>query len=212
MASPVSPILSPAQLETLAEIGEERTAEPGDVLFEVGDESYPLIAIIEGEAAIRDPAGNEIVRHGASGFLGEMNLLNGQTVYLTAVATEPMRYIAVKRGDLRPLLSEDGPLADLLLNTFVNRREALQRTDGIGIDVIGPRTSADTRRIVDFAANGRLPYQWHAPDHIDDPEVTALVEGLRADEMPLVRLPGGTDLRNPTNGELSRALGIGAEL
>ncbi len=29
---------------------------------------------------------------------------------------------------------------------------------------------------------------------------------------PLVRLPGGTELSNPSNGELSRALGIGLEL
>jgi thioredoxin reductase (NADPH) len=30
--------------------------------------------------------------------------------------------------------------------------------------------------------------------------------------MPLVRLPGGAELHNPSNGELSRALGIGREL
>jgi thioredoxin reductase (NADPH) len=32
------------------------------------------------------------------------------------------------------------------------------------------------------------------------------------DEIPLVRLPGGEELRRPSNGELSRALGIGLEL
>src|SRR5438093_267576 len=31
-------------------------------------------------------------------------------------------------------------------------------------------------------------------------------------ELPLVRLPGGQELRNPSNGEVSRALGIGLEL
>ena len=36
--------------------------------------------------------------------------------------------------------------------------------------------------------------------------------GSKPDELPLVRLPGGTELRNPRNGELSRALGIGLEL
>src|SRR3954452_2940428 len=115
MAS-VSPILSATQLATLADNGEERTAEVGDVLFEVGDERYPFIAILEGEAAVLDGAGNEIVRHGASGFLGEMNLLSGQTVFLTAVVTEPMRYIAVEREELRKLLREDAPLSDILLS------------------------------------------------------------------------------------------------
>ena len=97
------------------------------MLFQIGDERYPFIAILEGEAAIHDAAGNEIVRHGASGFLGEVNLLSGQTVFLTAVATKPMRYIAVDRDVLRPLLTEDEPIAELLLSTFIQRREALQR-------------------------------------------------------------------------------------
>ncbi len=125
MASRVSPVLSDSQLETLAEHGEERTAAVGETLFRVGDRRYPFIAIIEGEAAILDPGGNEIVRHGASGFLGEVTLLSGQTVFLTAVATQPMRYIAVDRDALRPLLFDDGALADLLLSTFIERREAL---------------------------------------------------------------------------------------
>ena len=125
-------MLTDAQLDALARHGEERTAAVGDVLFRIGDRRYPFIAIREGEAAILDAAGNEIIRHGASGFLGEINLLSGQTVYLTAIVTEPMRYIAVDRDDLRPLLFDDGPLSDLLLATFTARREALQATTGIG--------------------------------------------------------------------------------
>ena len=56
MASP-SAVLSQGQLALLAEHGEERRAEVGDILFTVGDRSYPLIAIIEGEAAVLDAAG-----------------------------------------------------------------------------------------------------------------------------------------------------------
>ncbi|MFN2628420.1 MAG: hypothetical protein ABR569_07270 [Gaiellaceae bacterium] len=64
-----------AQLTTLARLSEERTAAVGDVLFRVGDRRYPFNAILEGEVAILDGAGHEIVRHRTSGFLGEMNLL-----------------------------------------------------------------------------------------------------------------------------------------
>ena len=52
VAGPVSRVLSSSQLATLAEHGEERTAEVGEKLFEIGDESYPFIAIVEGEAAV----------------------------------------------------------------------------------------------------------------------------------------------------------------
>src|SRR5882757_1818995 len=137
MTGPVSRVLSQSQLDMLAEHGEEKTAAVGDVLFEVGDETYPFIAIREGEAAILDPTGREIVRHGTSGFLGEMNLLSGQTVFLTAVVTEPMRYIAVDRETLRGLLFEDGALSDILLSAFVQRRELLQQQEGVGIEIVG---------------------------------------------------------------------------
>jgi thioredoxin reductase (NADPH) len=208
---PPSPRLSEAQLATLAAHGEERTAAVGDVLFTVGDTRYPLIAILEGEAAILSADGREIIRHGASGFLGEMNLLSGQTVYLTAVVTQPMRYIAVDRDTLRPLLFDDGPLGDVLLSAFMSRREALQQ-EGVGMEIVGPRSSAPTRELGGFARRNRLPHVWRDPEHADDQAAAALIDGLTAGDLPLVRLPGGIELRHPTNGEVSRALGIGLEL
>jgi thioredoxin reductase (NADPH) len=211
MASSLTAILSPSQLATLAARGEERVAAAGDVLYQVGDERYPFIVILEGEAAILDAAGHEIVRHGPSGFLGELNLLSGQTVFVTAVATTPLRYIAVDRDALRPLLFEDGPLADLLLATFIARREALQQ-QSVGVEIIGPHSSASTRLLVDFARRNRLPFVWRDPERSVDPAASALIDALDPGQVPLVRLPGGQDLRNPSSGELSRALGIGLEL
>jgi thioredoxin reductase (NADPH) len=207
-----SPVLSASQLATLLSHGEERSAAVGDVLFQVGDQRFPFIAIIEGEAAVLGAAGQEIIRHGASGFLGEMNLLTGQTAYLTAVVTQPMRYIAVNRDVLRPLLFEDGPLGDLLLSSFMARREALQQ-EGVGMEVVGPRSSSSTRRLVEYARRNRLPYTWRdAEDAAADPDAATLIATLDVDELPLVRLPGGMELRNPSSGEVSRALGIGLEL
>jgi thioredoxin reductase (NADPH) len=194
----------------LAELGEQRTAEVGETLFQIGDESYPFVAIIDGEVTVTGAAGQEIVRHGASGFLGEMNLLSGQTVFLTAVVTEPTRYIAVDREKLRRLLFEDGSLSDLLLSAFVERRELLQQRQGIGIEIVGPRESGETRSLVEFARRTRLPHSWLVPE--EDQQAAAAVEQLEPADLPLVRLPGGGELRRPSNGELSRALGIGLVL
>jgi thioredoxin reductase (NADPH) len=212
VSTPARPVLSESQLATLRSHGEERSAEVDDVLFRVGDARYPLIAILEGEVAILDAAGNEIIRHGGSGFLGELNLLTGQTVYLTAVVTQPLRYIAVDRDVLRPLLFEDGPLGDLLLSAFMARRESLQLQQGVGMEIFGPRSSEPTRRLVDYARRSRLPHVWRDPEHARDPEAEAVIEALAPDDVPLVRLPGGPELRNPSSGVLSRALGIGLEL
>lgn len=210
MTVPVSRVLSKSQLETLAAHGEERTAAVGEELFRIGDRTYPFIAILEGEAAVLDGAGREIVRHGASGFLGEINLLSGQTVFLTAVVTEPIRYIAVDREVLRQLLFDDASLADLLLPAFVQRRELLQQREGVGVEIVGPRDSAETRRLLDFANRLRVPSTWIDP--AKDGGAAQLLEEIDPGEIPVVRLPGGAELRRPSNGELSRALGIGLEL
>jgi thioredoxin reductase (NADPH) len=200
MAVPATSSLSSAQLATLAAAGREGTANVGDVLYQVGDPSYPFIAIREGEVAIVDAAGHEIVRHGASSFLGELNLLSGQAVFLSAVVTKPLRYIALDRDALRELLFDDGPLSDLVLSTFISRREALQRVEGIGLEIVGPRSSAATMQLLDFVRANRLPFTWHE----DAPPGGA--------KPPLVRLPGGLELQQPSRGEVLRALGIGREL
>jgi thioredoxin reductase (NADPH) len=200
LSASTSPPLSPSQLAALAEIGEERSAPVGELLYRVGDRTYPFVAILEGEVAIIDAAGNELVRHGPSGFLGELNLLTGQTVFVNALVTEPVRYIAVERGVLRSLLNEDGPLSDLILSTFISRREALQSTQGIGMEIVGPRSSEPTMRMLEFARANRLPYTWQdtAPSSVG--------------ELPLVRLPGGGELHGPTAGQVLRGLGVGLEL
>jgi thioredoxin reductase (NADPH) len=200
VSNATDPSLSASQLAALADVGEERTARSGDALFRVGDAAYPLVAILEGEVAILDGAGNEIIRCGPGKFLGELNLLSGQTVFLTAVATQPLRYVAVEREALRPLLFEDGPLSDLLLTTFIARREALQRVGGIGLEVVGPRSSEATMRLLGFARANHLPYTWEDEQPSD------------GEEAPLVRLPGGVELHQPSSGDLLRALGVGREL
>jgi thioredoxin reductase (NADPH) len=55
-------------------------------------------------------------------------------------------------------------------------------------------------RILEFARANRLPYTWEDASPPDDGAA------------PLVRLPGGGELRAPTPGQVSRALGIGLEL
>ena len=98
------------------------------------------------------------------------------------------------------MLFDDGPLSDLILSTFIARREALQTVQGLGLEIVGPRSSDATMAMLDFVRANRLPFNWQ------DTQTPA------GAEPPLVRLPGGIELQHPSRGELLRALGVGREL
>jgi thioredoxin reductase (NADPH) len=66
--------------------------------------------------------------------------------------------------------------------------------------------------MVEFARSNRLPFTWRDPERSDDSAAAALVAGLDADSLPLVRLPGDVELRGPSTGQVSRAIGVGREL
>ena len=140
-----------------------------------------------------------------------MSFLSGQTVFVTAVVTQPLRYIAVDREVLRPLLFEDGPLSDLVLSTFIARREALQQVRG--------RRVRDHRAALvgRDAADGELRAQQPAAVHLARPGAG---RGGRPRSSPgsattACRSCGcraATELRAPSAGEVSRVLGIGRVL
>ena len=181
-------------------VGEERTARVGDVLYQVGDTTYPFIAIREGEVAILDAAGNEIVRHGPSGFLGELNLLSGQTVFLTAVvtsrcATSPSSAMRCARSCSRTARSATSccPRSSRVARPCRAWRGSGSRSSDRTVPSRRCGCSSSRAR-TGFRSHGRMRPR---PD---------------GGESPLVRLPGGVELRGPSPGQVLRALGIGREL
>jgi thioredoxin reductase (NADPH) len=74
--------------------------------------------------------------------------------------------------------------------------------------IIGSRYSPDTRRLRDFAMRNRLPHHWI--DLESDPGAEALLRrlGVQPSECPVVLLGPDRVMRNPSNVELARALGL----
>lgn len=205
------PVLTPEQQSVLAEAGAARSFRSGEMLFAVGDASYDLLVIVSGRVAIIDGYGQAdertIVEHGPGKFLGELNLLTGQAVYLTAVAREPTQTIAVPLSGLRKVLAQDATLSDILMRALLLRRAILLGA-GVGLRVIGSRYSSDTGRLLEFLARARVPSTWM--DLETDPGAEALLSsaGVAPHETPVVISQGATLLRNPSNAELAAAVGL----
>src|SRR4051794_21475376 len=197
------PRLSDEDLAILASEGRRLALEPGDALYRSGDEENDFYALVSGAVELTD--GDEVIGvHGARRFLGELNLVTGEPVYVTAVVREPGEAIALTRGELQSVVSAHQRLGDLILRSYLARRASLIGS-GAGTRLIGSRLSPDARRLREFLTRNRIPHTF--VDLEADERADALLRGLcvKPCETPVV-VRGPEVLRNPSNGELAATL------
>jgi thioredoxin reductase (NADPH) len=206
------PRLDDDQLARLRKLGRVRKVESGEVLFASGEVGSDFFVIESGAVAIVQGLGHEdrvIAVHGRHRFLGELGLLWGQRLYLSGVVRDAGQVVQVPLERLREIVAEDKTFSDLILGAFIARRSILIDV-GTGIKLIGSRFSPDSRRLREFLVRNRMPHQWI--DLEEDREADALLSSLavQPDETPVVIASGGEILRNPSNADLGKAIGLGS--
>jgi thioredoxin reductase (NADPH) len=204
------PRLSEDQIAALAAHGRRRRTEAGEVLCRQGDRGCDFFVILAGKVAVVDelPGEEQVIRvHGPGRFLGELSLLAGQAVFLTAVVREPGEVLAVPADRLRDVVTRDPALGDLILRASLIRRSILVGL-GAGLRIVGSRFSPDARRLREFACRNWLPHTF--VDVEEDRAAEALLRGLGVsiDETPVVVWRGRQVLRNPSNAELASLVGL----
>jgi thioredoxin reductase (NADPH) len=200
------------QIDLLRREGEVRAVAAGEVLFREGDRGYDFIVILAGRVAVLDhQAGAErvLATGGPAEFVAELNLLTGERLFTTAVATEPGEVLVVPVARLLAVISKDQGLGQWIIQTLFARREWLAQMQ-TGLRIVGSRSSPQTRRLLEFAVRNRLPHVWL--DTETDPAADVLLVRSRtlAADTPIVVMRGGELLRQPSTAELARAAGIGA--
>jgi thioredoxin reductase (NADPH) len=203
------PRLSEAQIEALTAQGYRRGTQPGEVLFREGDPRCDFFVVLAGKVAIVAGYGGDqelIGVHGPGRFLGELNLLTGQTVFVTAVVREPGEVLVVPLQRLRDLVTRDPTLGDLILRAYLLRRSLLIEL-GAGFRIIGSRFLPDTRRLREVAARNRLPHRFIDLEQDKAAEAVLRRLGVPPEETPVVIWQDRV-MRNPTNAELAHALGL----
>jgi thioredoxin reductase (NADPH) len=206
-----SPVLDAAQLEVLRRYGREHEMAAGEVLFAAGDATYDLIVVLAGEARIVErlgqPGETVIARYGPGQFLGEIGLLTGQRAYLSAAAATAGRLLRVPAPQVRVIMAQEPGLSELILRTFL-LRHAILTGRGSGLTLIGSRFDAGTRRLLEVLARNRLVSRWLELEGSPDAEGMLRELDVPVADFPLVVVPGGPLLRNPSNRELLDALGL----
>ncbi|MEM9673194.1 MAG: FAD-dependent oxidoreductase [Bacteroidota bacterium] len=206
------PTLSPSQIEQLQRYGEVQSTQVGDILFQVGDKDYDWFVIIAGALEILSNADTnpEVLAVRTAGqFLGEISLLTGQTAFLTARVQQAGSVLKISSNKLREIVATSPELSELVLNAFLMRREILQDNAATSaLKIVGSRFSSDTQRLRAFAARNQLPHQWIDVERDTQAETLLTAFHVAPQDTPIVVWQGKEVLRNPSDSDLTRRLGL----
>ncbi len=206
------PNLTAAEIARMRRFGELRNYRDGERLFESGKPGPGMFVVLVGHVAIttRDGLGHvtPIIDQGPGQFLAEVGQLSGRVALVDGHAEGDVETLLIPPDRLRALLVAEADLGERIMRALILRRVALIQGNAGGPVLIGPSDSARVAGVQNFLTRNSLPHHLLDPerDH-DAAEIIARYSPSPSD-WPLVVTIDGTVLRNPTEKELARALGM----
>jgi thioredoxin reductase (NADPH) len=206
------PKLQLSETERVRRFGEVRSFAPGESLAKAGEVGPGLSVILAGQVEVtrRDQSGQRasVVTHGPGAFLGELAQLAGRPALVDACAREPVEALIIPPDRLRALLVAEAELGERIMRALILRRVGLMETGAGGPVIVGRAENGDVLRLQNFLRSNGHPHQRLDPEV--DPEAKALIERFHVDpgQLPIVLCPGGQLLRNPSEVELARCIGL----
>jgi thioredoxin reductase (NADPH) len=208
-----TPDLTAEQAAVVVARGRPQDVRAGEILYRAGDRDYDFVYVESAVVDIvraptpDDPQEIVLVSHGPGRFLGEWNMLTGQAAYLTSRVAQAGRIHRLPPAEFRRLLAEDVELSDVIVRTFLARREILRvGPAAASIEILGSALSPVAHDLRTWAVRQRLVHSWL---DIDDADGAALAEilGVGAADLPVVVTPTET-MTHATAGALAEALGL----
>jgi thioredoxin reductase (NADPH) len=206
------PDLDPVEIERVRRFGEVHSFAAGEALLTAGQIGPGLIVILAGRVDItqRNQSGGRdlIVSHGAGQFMGELAQMAGRPALVDATAQEPVQALMIQPDRLRALFVAEADLGERIMRALILRRMGLLETHAGGPIIVGWVENGDVLRLESFLNRNGHPHQLLNPE--TDAEAKALIERFHVDpgQLPIVLCPGGQLLRNPSEDELARCVGL----
>ena len=206
------PVLESSDIERVRRFGKPRSYRAGEALVEVGNVGLGLTIILNGHVDItqHDESGRRrhIVTHGPGSFMGELAQLRGRPALVDAHAQGPVDALTIPPDQLRALLIAEAEIGERVMRALILRRVGLLETGAGGPVIVGRPQNADVLRLEGFLRRNGHPYQRLNPEI--DADAKVLIERFHVEtgQLPIVLCPGGQLLRNPTEPELARCIGL----
>ena len=206
------PALTPQEIARMRRFGEVRTYRHSERLFETGKPGPGMFVVLSGHVAItqRDGLGHitPVIDQGPGQFLAEIGQLSGRVALVDGHAEGDVETLLIPPDKLRALLVAEADLGERIMRALILRRVNLIQGGVGGPVLIGPPNSNAVAALQNFLARNGHPHHLLDPERDGDAaEIIARYSPSPAD-WPLVVAVDGTVLRNPTESELARALGM----
>jgi len=207
----IYPVLGADDIRRLRRFAVPRRWHDGETVFRACVDSPGMVVVLDGHllCSRTDALGKrvEVVEYGPGQFSGEVAVLSGRPPLVDGVAVGELDTLVIESGALRALLMAEADLGERLMRAFILRRVRLIEEQPGGPVLVGPGGHAGLFDIENFLSRNAYPYTRRDP--ASDPEAAQLVrEHWRtASDWPLVALPDGFVLRNPSLVELGRCIG-----
>lgn len=206
------PRLEPAEVDRLRRFGRVIRAEAGEALARSGVAAPGLFVVLAGRVAIsRRDAHNErqpIVEHAAGQFIGEIAQLSGRPSLVDVTAITAVEALLIAPERLRAVLVAEAELGERIMRALILRRVSLIETGAGGPIIVGRAADAEVIRLSGFLARNGHPYQQLDPDEVDCAKVLIQRFDVDESELPIVLCPNGAILRQPSNHQLGRCIGL----
>ena len=156
------PRLTSAELALVRPLAKPCDYADSDVVFRAGQPDIDLYVVESGRMEIRNPTDGDrlIAVHEPGHFSGDIDVLTGRPVIVTAVAKGPTRLLCVPNGQLRTLLNRVPSFGEKLIIAFTRRRELLAQMGGLGLRVLGPGRCRATSTVREFLYKNFVPFTW----------------------------------------------------
>src|SRR5215475_13569319 len=206
------PHLEPAEIERVRRFGHVHSYRPGEALMKAGELGHGLVVVLSGQVNVTRhdflDSHTPIVAHGPGSFLGELAQLGGRPALVDAYAEGPVEALIIAPGQLRALLIAEAELGERIMRALILRRVGLLEAGAGGPLIIGRAGNGDVLRLEGFLRRNGHPQQRLDPE--TDTCARALIERFHVDpgQLPIVLCPNGQLLRNPTEVELARCIGL----
>ena len=208
----IFPVLEASEIERVRRFGEVRHYSAGQAISRAGEIGPGLIIVLRGKIEVirRDDshAGDLVVTHGPGAFMGELAQLAGRPSLVDAHAQDAVEALIISSDRLRALLVAEAELGERIMRALILRRVSLLEAGVGGPVIIGRPDNGNVLRLEGFLRRNGHPRQTLNPE--TDAEARALIERFQVDpgELPIVLCPGGQMLRNPSEIELARCIGL----